>query len=294
MGCVAKRCLISEPRTCSGLNFQLGRGTKLREPGSTKTMTFKSHVTINRDHWNGMADDWVATGERLWSCAAPEWGIWGHSEADLRLLPPTMQGLSAIELGCGTGYVSGWMARLGARVMGVDVSARQLETARRLALKFGADITFVEGNAESVEVADSSFDFAISEYGAAIWCDPDIWLREAWRLLKPDGHLVFMGDHPLVAICNNETGEQCDFQLHRPYRNLMHVDWANLEIDPGGVEFNRSFEGWLSLFRDIGFVVLDYQELYAPGSATGTRFSISAEWAKLYPAEQVWKVKKVA
>jgi 2-polyprenyl-3-methyl-5-hydroxy-6-metoxy-1,4-benzoquinol methylase len=42
--------------------------------------------------------------------------------------------MAAVELGCGTGYVSSWMARRGARsVYGIDIAAKQLETARRLA-----------------------------------------------------------------------------------------------------------------------------------------------------------------
>ena len=49
------------------------------------------------------------------------------------MLPADMSGLAAIELGCGTGYVSGWMARRGASVVGIDNSRRQLDTARRLA-----------------------------------------------------------------------------------------------------------------------------------------------------------------
>src|SRR5690606_24884782 len=105
----------------------------------------------------------------------------------LGLLPDYMTDRDAIELGCGTGYVSAWMARRGARVVGVDVSAEQLRTARRLAAHHGVDLTLVEASAENVPYPDASFDFAISEYGAAIWCDPHAWIPEAHRLLKPGG-----------------------------------------------------------------------------------------------------------
>lgn len=91
------------------------------------------HVTVNRDFWNADADNWIALGERLWASERPSWGGWGNSEEDLKLIPANMEGKDAIELGCGTGYVSGWMARRGARVTGIDISSRQLETARRLA-----------------------------------------------------------------------------------------------------------------------------------------------------------------
>ena len=141
---------------------------------------------------------------------------------------------------------------------------------------------------------DGSFDFAISEYGAAIWCDPDLWLREAWRLLRPGGELVFLGNHPLLILCSPMSGADCDFTLHRPHRDLGRVDWTDVEIDPGGVEFNLSHSGWMRLFADIGFEILDYRELYAPETATGTRFTVPAEWGKRYPSEQVWRLQKPA
>ncbi len=250
------------------------------------------HVGINRDHWNAQAGDWVAEGERLWACTAPEWGIWCLPEAELGLLPEDMSGMRAVELGCGTGYVSGWMARRGAAVTGLDLSAEQLATARRLATAHDVPVTFIEGNAEVLPFEDASFDFAISEYGAAIWCDPDVWLREAWRVLRPGGRLVFLGHHPFAIVSTPDSGADCDDQLHRPYRGLGRTDWTAVEIDPGGVEFNRTFSGWLDLFRDIGFTVLDYRELYAPNDAGGTQFGIPAAWAQRYPAEQVWSLQK--
>ena len=77
------------------------------------------HVRANRAYWDGMAEQWVAAGERSWRTREPTWGIWEISDAELGLLPADMSGLSAIELGCGTGYFSAWMARRGARVLGV-------------------------------------------------------------------------------------------------------------------------------------------------------------------------------
>ena len=90
------------------------------------------HVAVNRAYWDGMAHEWVEGGERAWNWAEPAWGVWGIPENELRLLPDDMAGMQAIELGCGTGYVSGWMARRGASVTGIDNSVEQLRTAQRL------------------------------------------------------------------------------------------------------------------------------------------------------------------
>src|SRR5580698_3298761 len=75
----------------------------------------------------------------------------------------------------GPGYVSAWLARRGARPVGLDNSAAQLATARQLQDRFGLRFPLIHASAEQVPLADGSFDLAISEYGASIWCDPYRW-----------------------------------------------------------------------------------------------------------------------
>lgn len=252
----------------------------------------RDYLSINRNIWDADAANWVVIGKRLWSLETPEWGNWGNPDEGLHLLPADMTDMKAIELGCGTGYVSGWMARRGARVTAIDISAEQLATARDLAADHGADITFIEGNAEATSMPDAAFDFAISEYGASIWCPPDKWLPEAWRLLRPGGRLVFLGNHPLSLICSPLDGSPCDRTLHRTYRNMWGADWTEVEYEPTGVCFNLTMSSWMELFTDIGFDVTKYQELYAPEWASGIHAAIPADWAKSYPIEQVWHLKK--
>ncbi len=130
------------------------------------------HVRVNRAKWNKLAREYVAAGERGWAQNAPAWGIWQIPEAELRLLPDDLGGIDAVELGCGTAYVSSWLARRGARVVGIDISEAQLATARRLRREHGLDFPLIRANAEETPLPDSSFDFAISEYGACLWADP--------------------------------------------------------------------------------------------------------------------------
>lgn len=252
----------------------------------------KDHVSINRDVWDADAANWVEMGERHWRFETPVWGNWGVSEDELGLMPADMTGMQAVELGCGTGYVSAWMARRGAQVTGIDVSPQQLATARRLASEHGADITFIEGNAEKTGLPSGSFDYAISEYGAAIWCPPAVWLQEAWRLLKPGGRLAFLGNHPLMILCTPNSGADTEKVLHRPYKGMTGADWTEVEIDPSGVSFNLTTSDWMALFAKIGFSVTGYDELYAPEDAFGSRGGVPADWAKVYPSEQVWHLQK--
>ena len=69
--------------------------------------------------------------------AEPYWRMWCIPQSQLPVLPTDLAGVATVEFGCGSGYVSAWLARRGARPVGVDVSARQLATALRLRGEFG-------------------------------------------------------------------------------------------------------------------------------------------------------------
>ncbi|MFP6639040.1 MAG: methyltransferase domain-containing protein, partial [Myxococcota bacterium] len=250
------------------------------------------HVIKNRIYWDATADDWIAAGERAWRSQEPYWGCCQAPESTVGLLPADMSGLLTIELGCGTGYVSAWMAHRGANVVGIDNSARQLATATRLAAEHGIDLTLHHGNAEQVPYPDQHFDFAISEYGAAIWCDPAVWIPEAYRLLKPGGQLIFLGNAPLALVCTPPGGEFCDTTLHRSYFDLNRLDWTEAQVDPGGIEFNLPISGWFRLFRETGFEVEDFLELRPSLNATVEEHFASTEWARHWPSEQVWKLRR--
>ncbi len=251
------------------------------------------HLRVNRDHWNAGADEWVAAGERLWAAADPSWGAWDIPEHDLGLLPTDMTGVDAIELGCGTAYVSAWMARRGAAVTGIDLSERQLETALRLQKEHDLAFPLIQCNAEAVPLLDGRFDFAISEYGAALWADPFLWIPEAARLLRPGGDLVFLSSTPLAMICYPLDGSSpVEERLQRPYFGLHALDWSQVDHDPGGVEFGLPISGWFRLLRDSGFEVVDYIEIQAPEPGPDVRFTLSADWAHRFPSEHVWKARK--
>ena len=150
------------------------------------------YLRRNRSHWDGRAADYAGPAEIAWASNEPTWGIWQVPDSKLRLLPDDLAGKDVIELGCGTAYVSAWLSRRGARVVGIDNSAAQLATARRLQREHELDFTLIHGNAEEVPYPDASFDLAISEYGACLWADPYRWVPEAARILRPGGELIFL------------------------------------------------------------------------------------------------------
>ena len=228
-----------------------------------------------------------ATAREAWSKEMFDWGVWGISESDVGALPD-VSNLDVVDLGCGTAYFSAWLARRGARPVGVDPTPAQLRTARRMQAEFGLEFPLVEAGAEDVPLPDASFDLAVSEYGASIWSDPYRWIPEAARLLRPGGRLVFLRNSTLVILCSPDEG-MAEERLVRPQFGMYRFEWPD-----GGVEYHLSHGEWIRLLRQTGFEIEDLVELQAPPDARTHEFYayVSAEWARQWPAEEIWAARK--
>ena len=212
-------------------------------------------------------------------------------EESLKVMPD-VRGLDVIELGCGTGYFGAWLKRQGARrVVGVDVTPAQLETARELNAEFKLGLEFIEANAEAVPLPDGSFDVAVSEYGASLWCDPYLWIPEAARLLRRGGELVFMRNSTLVILCSPDEANVSQ-RLVRPQKGIHRFDW--IDEDGPTTSFHISGSEMFQLLRETGFDVLDFRELFASEDAIDDEYYkwVDANWAKRWPAEEIWRAKK--
>lgn len=248
------------------------------------------YLAVNERAWTQLADSFVDAGEKSWASEEPHWGVFGLPESEVGLLTEDLEGKKSIELGCGTGYVSAWLARRGAVPTGIDLTEAQLATARRLQGEHDLRFPLIKGNAEETPFADESFDFAISEYGAAIWCDPYKWIPEAARILKPGGALVFLTNGLLTVLTQTEPEDAPDsITLKRDYFGLHRVEWFD---DPPSVEFHLGIGDWIRLFRANKLEVEDFIELRA-GPDAETRYEyITASWASRWPCEQAWKLRK--
>jgi len=250
------------------------------------------HIHRNRDAWNEWAAEFVESAERDWAADAPSWGVWAVPEAELRVLPDELEGLDVIELGCGAAYVSAWLARRGARCVGIDLSAEQLATACRLQREHGLGFPLHEGSAEQLPFPGESFDLAISEYGACLWADPYLWVPEAARVLRPGGRLTFLTNGTIAILCSPDDPDTSPGdRLVRDYFGLHRVEWAG---EPS-VEFHLGYGDWIRLLRANGFEIEDLIEIRPRPEAT-TRFKglPTAEWSQHWPCEEIWKARKRA
>ncbi len=254
-------------------------------------MTEPDYVPVNREGWTrANAEHTDAAAHDAWAQEEITWGQWHIPESELQVLPDIV-GKDVIELGCGTAYFGAWLKRAGARrVVGVDVTPAQLETARRMDEEFGLGLELIEANAESVPLPDSSFDLVFSEYGASIWCDPALWIAEAARLLRPGGELHFLRGSTLRILCVPDEGSATD-RLLIPQKGLYRIEWQ--EGDDAGVEFHPPMADMFRILRENGFELIDLRELYAPENAVDHVYYTepSAEWAKKWPAEEIWHAR---
>jgi SAM-dependent methyltransferase len=224
-----------------------------------------------------------------WALEEISWGIWAVDESELNILGD-VNGLDVVELGCGTAYFSAWLAKRGARPIGVDVTPAQLATARSKMAETGIEFPLVEADAAATGLPDASADLVLSEYGASIWVDPYRWVPEAARLLRPGGRLVFLRNSTLVILCSPDEIPASE-TLQRPQFGMHRFEWPE-----GGVEFHLAHGEWIDLLRGSGFEIERLVELQAPADArTHEHYAyVTAEWAQKWPCEEIWVARRRA
>jgi SAM-dependent methyltransferase len=236
---------------------------------------------VNAEHCDAAAIE-------KWNAKEICWGLYETPESQLNAIGD-VSGLDALELGCGTAFFCAWLAKRGARVVGVDPTPAQLETARRLQKATGIVFPLVEANAEKVPLPDGSFDLIVSEYGASHFADPHLWIKEAARLLRPNGRLLFFRSSTLAILCMPHEG-LIKKELLRPQFGLGRLQWEGDE----GVEYHLGHGEWIDVLREAGLAVERLIEVRAPESARTHDYytTIPVEWARNWPAEELWVAKK--
>jgi SAM-dependent methyltransferase len=253
-------------------------------------MTRLPHLSANVEYWSARNAEELDLARRRWADPEPCWGVYDIPESVAHVLPENVSELRVAELGCGTGYVSAWLARAGARPIGTDPTPSQLRIAQRMQDETGLRFPLIRSAGEHVPLASASVDLVISEYGAAIWADPELWIAEAARILRPGGELVFLGNSTLLMLCapDLET-DPVPTTLQRAQRGMYRFSWP----DEPTVEFHVSPGDWIRLLRRNGFEILDLIELYAADDETRTPMQIPPTWATRWPVEEVWRARRV-
>ena len=239
----------------------------------------------NRTFWNAGSRLYQETHGAVLSERPAAWGVWRVPEAELGVLGD-VDDRHILELGCGAAQWSVDLRNRGARAIGLDFSSEQLTHARH-AFASARSVPLVQSDAESLPFRDAVFDIVFCDHGATTFAAPERIVAEVSRVLRPAGLFAFCMSTPIRDVCVDHATWRVTAQLANDYFALSVLD------DGETVEYQLTYGAWIRLFHQHGLNVEDLIELRAPEDAM-TTFSDFAprEWARRWPAEHIWKVKK--
>jgi ubiquinone/menaquinone biosynthesis C-methylase UbiE len=214
-------------------------------------------------------DDRKETQE-MWNSVAADWQIQVGDEGDsnrrlnsdpvLWAFAGDVAGLSVLDAGCGTGYLSRKLADKGALVTGIDFSEKMIE----IALAKNPQIDFREDSCSELRTIDDElYDLVVSNY--VLMDTPD--LRETMeafsRVLKTGGMAILIFSHPCFPqgqATISEDGE-VTYRWHVPYfqqSRLTDPPWAHFTSD--FIWFHRPLSDYWKAFAAAAFSVVGFEE----------------------------------
>jgi SAM-dependent methyltransferase len=246
------------------------------------------HVRKNRRDWDQESDEYQRLhAPQLNTWDRPGWGTHSIPEGRLSVLGD-VTGKDVLEFGCGGAQWSIALARRGARPVGLDLSIRQLAHAAANMRDAGGSFPLVNADAERTPFADAAFDVVFCDHGAMSFARPERTVPEVVRVLRDGGLFAFNIESAFHFVCWNDDIETVD--------NRLHVDYFGMRTweDDRSVNFQLTYGDWIRLFRRNGLIVEDLIEL-RPAAKARTTYSEFAplEWARRWPAENIWKLRKV-
>jgi ubiquinone/menaquinone biosynthesis C-methylase UbiE len=209
-----------------------------------------------QDLWNRVADDWRiqvgddGDGNRILNSDPVLWAFAGD-----------VNGLTVLDAGCGTGYLSKKLRDQGAHVTGIDFSERMITIARA----HNPDMDFrVDSCSELRTLDDGHFDLVIANY--VLMDTPDLHgtLHAFHRVLKPHGVAVLVFSHPCFPqgrATVSEDGEVIQYGWNFSYfeqRKCVDPPWAHFTAE--FIWFHRPLSDYWKACKAAGFVVVDFEE----------------------------------
>ncbi|HCM36466.1 MAG: hypothetical protein A3J30_04615 [Candidatus Wildermuthbacteria bacterium RIFCSPLOWO2_02_FULL_47_9c] len=197
-----------------------------------------------------------------------------------KVATPWIKGKKVLDYGCGDGRHTQFLAEHAKEVIGIDLSERSLEIAKKIAVREGVEekVKFLKMDCEAMEFPDNSFD-VVFDGGTFSSLDFEKAIGEIMRVLQPDGALVGIetfGHNPLTnakRVLNRLTGKRTAWaashivqqkELERLRQNFEQIEvfyfhlislsaFPLLDL-PGGRLVLRLLEGIDNLLLHIPFL----------------------------------------
>lgn len=163
----------------------------------------ENYIDINRKSWNNKVDAHVASD--FYNMEGFIKGKSSLNVIELDLLGD-VKGKSILHLQCHFGQDSLSLARMGAKITGVDLSDKAIEKAKELAEQLELDANFICCDIyELPSILNQTFDIVFTSYGTIGWLpDLDKWANLISNFLKPKGKFVFAEFHPVVWMFDDD------------------------------------------------------------------------------------------
>ena len=181
-----------------------------------------------------------------------------------------VKGIDVCDLACGQGEVARQLARRGAKVVGVDLSAKLLEIARREEQAEPLGIEYIEDDAQALmSIKDSMFDLVLCNLALMDIPDVAATFRSVWRILRSGGVFIFSLTHPCILPPGSRLLYDADGVQGRFVRGyFQEIFWRSDNIH--GVRgkvgaYHRTLSTYLNTLVEAGLTL----ERLAEPQATG-------------------------
>ncbi len=226
-----------------------------------------NYLEINRDSWNNRTETHL--NSEFYDLKAFLNGKSSLNDIELNLLGD-INGKSILHLQCHFGQDSISLARMGANVIGADLSDKAIEAAKKLAFETGAAAEFICCDLYSLpDSLDKKFDIVFTSYGTIGWL-PDInrWASVIDHFLKPDGRFIFAEFHPVVWMFDDDF-EKVGYNYFNdgPIVETENGTYAdrNAEITNTTVGWNHGMAEVINSLIKNGLQIRSFQEFdYSP------------------------------
>ncbi len=171
-----------------------------------------------------------------------------------------IKGLSILDLACGQGYLSRILAREGAKVVGIDISDKMLEIARKSEESEPLGVMYIRcSSADMNEISDSSIDCIVSTFGFHDIKEIEGTIDECNRVLKDRGKLVFAIPHPLTYArrSQDEDGYYLQMRHYMSIKEIPHPKYKDTEV----VAYHRPLSFYFEKLFSVGFQMIAFREI---------------------------------
>lgn len=248
----------------------------------------------NRSWWDANADEYQAEHGEYLGDARFLWCPEGVFEDEARLLGD-IAGRDVLEVGCGAAQCARWLTDQGAHTVAFDLSARQLQHARRIDQQSGRPaLRLVQAEATALPFADASFDVACSAFGAVPFVsDSALLMREVARVLRPGGRWVFSVPHPFRWALPDLPDDEGLVVRHSYFDRRPYVE-QDEDGEATYVEHHRTVGDRIRELTAAGLAVRDVVEPEYP-EELGDRWGggWSARRGRLLPGTAIFVTRKV-